>query len=113
MITLWHNPRCSKSRAALALVEAAGQPFTTRLYLDDAPALEELTALQAKLDLPAIEMMRTGEALFRELALSKTDDDATLLAAMAAHPKLIERAVLITDTRAVIARPPERVHELL
>ncbi len=113
MITLWHNPRCSKSRAALALVEASGTAFSLRLYLDDAPSLEELTALQAKLALPAIEMMRTGEARFRELALSKTDDDAVLLAAMAAHPKLIERAVLITDTRAVIARPPERVHELL
>ncbi|WP_199672060.1 arsenate reductase (glutaredoxin) [Pseudooceanicola sediminis] len=113
MITLWHNPRCSKSRAALALVEASGTAFSLRLYLDDAPSRDELTALQAKLALPVIDMMRTNEAVFRELGLSKTDDDATLLAAMVAHPKLIERPVLIASNRAVIARPPEKVHDLL
>ncbi|GGG67396.1 arsenate reductase [Salipiger pallidus] len=110
---LWHNPRCSKSRAAMALLEERGVPVKVRRYLEDAPTLDELTALQQLLGLPAIEMMRTGEAVFREMSLSKHDDDATLLAAMAQEPKLIERPVFIASGRAVIGRPPERVLELL
>ena len=113
MITIWHNPRCSKSRAALALLEARGAELTVRRYLEDRPDLAELEAARAMLGLRAIEMMRTGEPAFRAMGLSKDDDDATLLAAMAAEPKLIERAVVFAGGRAVIARPPERALELL
>ena len=112
-LILWHNPRCSKSRQALALLQEHGADVTLRRYLDDAPSLAELQAVQAALDLPVIAMMRTGEAAFKEMALSRDDDNATLLAAMAENPKLIERPVLISGSQAVIGRPPERVLELL
>lgn len=112
-LTLWHNSRCSKSRAALALLETRGVTPEIRKYLDDAPTLEELRALQALLGLPAIEMMRPKEAAFRDRGLSKSDPDETLLQAMAEEPKLIERPVLIAGDRAVIGRPPERVLDLV
>jgi arsenate reductase len=112
-VTLWHNPRCSKSRAALKLLEEAGATITLRLYLQDPPSRTELAALQAALGRPAIDMVRTGEAAFREAGLSKTYPEARLLDAMAAHPALIERPVAIRGDRAVIGRPPEAVLSLL
>lgn len=112
MTTIWHNPRCSKSRQTLALLEGRGDAVKVRRYLEDAPSLEELRAAQALLGLPAIEMMRTGEAEFKALGLSRDDADEALLAAMAAHPRLIERPVVFAANRAVIARPPERALEL-
>lgn len=114
MIELWHNPRCSKSRQALALLTESGATFSERRYLDDVPTLQELKHAHAALGRPpVVEMMRTGEKLFRELGLSKTDDDDALLQAMAEHSILIERPLAISDRRAVIGRPPERVLELL
>ena len=113
MIEIWHNPRCSKSRAALTLLEERGADITIRRYLDDPPSLDELRAAQAALGLPAAGMIRAGEALFRELGHSKSDPDEVLLAAMAAHPRLIERPVVFANGRAVIGRPPERVLALL
>lgn len=113
MIEFWHNPRCSKSRQALALLTERGADLQERRYLEDAPTLEELRKVQAALGLPAIKMMRTGEKVFRELGLSKTDDDDTLLNAMVKAPILIERPVAILGARAVIGRPPEQVLDLV
>ena len=113
MTTIWHNPRCSKSRQALALLEERAVDVTVRRYLEDAPDAEALLGARDMLGLRAIDMIRTGEALFRELGLSKTDDDARLIAAMAEHPKLIERPVVFANGRAIIGRPPERVLEIL
>ncbi|MFV1592883.1 arsenate reductase (glutaredoxin) [Phaeobacter sp. JH20_36] len=113
MITYWHNPRCSKSRAGLALLEEAATAVTLRLYLKDAPSEAELAEVQAKLGVTAIEMMRSGDATFREQNLSPSDDDATLIAAMAAHPILIERPIAISETAAVIGRPTEALKKLL
>ncbi|WP_289149752.1 arsenate reductase (glutaredoxin) [uncultured Salipiger sp.] len=110
---LWHNPRCSKSRAALALLQERGVEPEIRKYLEDTPSLDELRAAQAALGLPAIEMMRRGEPAFRALGLAPDSDDETLLRAMAEEPKLIERPLAILGDRAVIGRPPERVLELL
>ncbi|MEQ5871391.1 arsenate reductase (glutaredoxin) [Sagittula sp. NFXS13] len=110
---LWHNPRCSKSREALALLEARGAQVVVRRYLEDAPGADELRGLRALLGVPVIEMMRPKEAAFKEMGLSKDSGDETLLAAMAQEPKLIERPVLIAGRKAVIGRPPERVLELL
>ena len=71
MITIWHNPRCSKSRQALALIEASGAPFTLRKYLEDTPTLEELKAARAALgDPPVRDMVRTGEKAFKEAGAS-------------------------------------------
>ena len=114
MITLWHNPRCSKSRQALALLQAAGAQVTVRNYLDDAPSVAELQAAQRALgNPPAAEMMRTGEKLFKELGLSKNSPDVALFDAMAAHPILIERPIAFKDGKAAIGRPPEQVKALL
>ncbi len=114
MIEIWHNPRCSKSRAALALLQERGADLRERRYLDNPPSPAELAAARAALgNPPAIEMMRLGEKLFRELGLSRADDDATLMTAMAEHPILIERPLAIRGERAVIGRPPEKVLDLL
>ncbi|AAV96149.1 arsenate reductase (glutaredoxin) [Ruegeria pomeroyi] len=113
MIEYWHNPRCSKSRQGLALLEERGAEIELRRYLEDAPSLEELRATQAALGVSAIAMMRTGEARFKELGLSKSDPDAVLLAAMAESPVLIERPLAIKGDRAVIGRPPEDMLSLL
>lgn len=112
-LILWHNPRCSKSRQALALLEERGAEVTLRLYLDDTPNLDELRVAQTALGLSAVEMMRTKEAAFKELGLTKEMPDDALLQAMAEQPKLIERPVLFAGDKAVIGRPPERVLDLL
>jgi len=112
-ITIWHNPRCSKSRGALALLTERGvRPEVVR-YLEDAPTRAELVDVLRRLgteDPRAI--MRTGEARYRELGLGGADRDA-LLDALAANPILIERPILLLGERAVVARPPERALELL
>ncbi len=113
MITIWHNPRCSKSRSALSLIEASGHPHTIRKYLDDAPDLAELVATQNTLGVAAIDMLRPGEKLFKELGLTRQSSDADLLEAAAAHPILIERPIVFRDARAVIGRPPEAITPLL
>ncbi len=112
-LIFWHNPRCSKSRQALALLEDRGITPEIRRYLEDAPDAETLRDLQAKLGLPAIEMMRVKEPEFKAAGLSRDSAEADLIAAMVAAPKLIERPVLIAGQRAVIGRPPERVLELI
>ncbi|WP_095590513.1 arsenate reductase (glutaredoxin) [Actibacterium ureilyticum] len=112
-ITIWHNPRCSKSRQTLALIEERGGTITIRKYLDDAPSADEIRETLALLGMPAIQMMRPKEALFAELGLSRDDTDDTLIAAMAAHPKLIERPIVFANGRAAMGRPPEAVLQIL
>ncbi|KAA5803780.1 arsenate reductase (glutaredoxin) [Alkalicaulis satelles] len=110
----WHNPRCSKSRQALALLRERGVEPDVRAYLDAPPTADELRRLVAALDLAsAHDLMRTGEAEYKERALSASLDEETLIAAMAEAPRLIERPVLIAGARAVIGRPPERVLALI
>ncbi|MEZ5887179.1 MAG: arsenate reductase (glutaredoxin) [Paracoccaceae bacterium] len=112
-LTLWHNPRCSKSRETLALLEAQGHRPTIRLYLEDPPSAAELRAALALLGQPAIALVRTGEAEFRDLGLSRDTSEADLIAAMAAHPRLIERPLLIANGKAALGRPPEAVLAIL
>ncbi|MBI3769731.1 MAG: arsenate reductase (glutaredoxin) [Deltaproteobacteria bacterium] len=110
-----HNPRCSKSRQALQRLYDAGVEPVVVDYLAAPPSranLERILRLLGIDDPRAI--MRTGEAIYRELDLAHVTDRARLLAALTAHPILIERPIVIRDdTRAVVARPPERVDELL
>jgi len=114
VIELWHNPRCSKSRQALALLLERGAQVRERRYLQDAPDLAELVQAREALGQPSVlDMMRPGEKLFRELGLKKDDEDQVLLQAMADHPILIERPLALAGSRAVIGRPPERVLNLL
>lgn len=113
-LTVWHNPRCGKSRGALEILDAAGVAYSVRRYLDDPPSVAELDELLAKLALEPRELMRTKESLYRELGLAdEALSRADLLRALAENPRLIERPVLVAGDRAVIGRPSERVAELL
>ncbi|UWR23215.1 arsenate reductase (glutaredoxin) [Sulfitobacter sp. S190] len=113
MITIWHNPRCSKSRQTLALIEASGLPYTQRRYLDDPPTADELRAVRARLDIPLIDILRPSEAAFRAAGLDAAAPEAALIALATAHPIVIERPIVIRGDRAVIGRPPENVSALL
>ena len=111
---LYHNPRCSKSRGALELLQERGVSPRVVAYLETPPGVEDLRSLVAMLGVPARELVRTGEPEYAALGLADpTMTDERLIAAMAAHPKLIERPIFIHEGRAVIGRPPERVLELL
>lgn len=112
MITIWHNPRCSKSRQTLAIVEGKGD-VTVRKYLEDAPSKDEILAARDLLGVRAIDMMRPKEAEFKEMGLSKDTDDEALIAAMADCPKLIERPIVFANGKAAMGRPPEKVLEIL
>ena len=111
-VTLWYNPRCSKSRAALTLLEGRAD-LAVRRYLEDAPSEAELRAAHRLLGGKVLDMMRPREAAFAAAGLAETSDDDALFAAMAAHPILIERPLALTEARAVIGRPPEAVLSLL
>lgn len=112
-IVLLHNPHCSKSRAARALLEARGVGFRERRYLEDPLSRSELAELRRCLGRPPGEWMRRGEAAYHEAGLGSDCSEAALLDAMAAHPVLLERPIAIRGRRAVLGRPPERVLELL
>ncbi|TFW07777.1 arsenate reductase (glutaredoxin) [Oxalobacteraceae bacterium OM1] len=116
MITIYHNPRCSKSREALAQVQAHAERVGTSLTVVDYQKtpldLAQLRELQAKLGVPVREMVRTGEDAYAELQLNDADDDA-LLAALAAHPILLQRPVVVSGERALIARPPADLNVFL
>ena len=113
-LILYHNPRCSKSRGALELLEARGlQPQVVR-YLDTPLSASELRELLGKLGYSARQLLRSGEELYQELNLDDPAlDEAALIAAMVEHPRLIERPILVAGDKAVVGRPPERVLELL
>lgn len=110
---LWHNPRCTKSRQTLALIEAQGYRPHIRPYLLDPPSEEEIRAVMAALGVAPLAMMRRGEKAFRDLGLSEETPEDTLIRAMAENPILIERPILVTDGGAAIGRPPENVLPLL
>lgn len=113
-VTIWHNPRCSKSRQTLKLLEDNGIKPVIRKYLEDTPSPAELRSVLGKLGLGAGDLVRRQEAVFKELGLNNAGaSEDQLLAAMAEHPKLIERPVVITDKGAALGRPPENVLDLL
>lgn len=113
MTTIWHNPKCSKSREALKLLEEKGGSFEVFKYLDTPPSRSEIVALLEKLGVSARELMRTKEDLYKELGLAKMTDETKLIDALVEHPKLIERPIVIKGNRAVLGRPVERVIEFL
>ena len=112
-ITIWHNPRCSKSRTALALLEERGVEPKQVKYLESPPTESEIRHILSLLAGSAIDLMRRGEATFKELNLSSDSSEDELISAMASHPILIERPVIIAATQAVIGRPPEKALTLL
>ncbi len=112
-ITLFHNPRCSKSRAALALLQDAGADVEVVLYLDTPPSRDTLARVIAQLGITPDALIRRGEEVFKTEYQGKTLSADAWLDALATHPKLIERPIAIRGERAVIGRPPEKVLELL
>lgn len=113
--TLYHNPRCSKSRETLALLKDKGLNFEVLEYLNTPPTAAELESVAQKLGKQPLEFMRTGEARFKELGLSKNDQRSVTewLQLMSENPILIERPILVGDQKAAIGRPPEAVLEIL
>ena len=112
-ITIYHNPRCSKSRATLALLQENGIEPEVVLYLDQSPSASELQDLLNKLNMTAGQLVRRGEDDYETAGLNTQVEDAAILAAMAVHPKLIERPIVVKGDRAVLGRPPENVLALL
>jgi arsenate reductase (glutaredoxin) len=114
MVRIYHNARCSKSRATLALLEEHVGVFEVIHYLDTPPSASELTVLLEQLGMSTRELLRNGEAEYQSLGLDDPAlDDAALIAAMVAHPKLIERPIVVANGKAAIGRPPEAVLAIL
>jgi arsenate reductase len=113
-VEVWHNPRCSKSRTALELLKSRGIEPHVVLYLDEPPGVKRLEEVLRLLGLEPRELMRKGEAPYRELGLDAPAlERGALVRALAEHPILIERPIVISNGRAVVARPPERALEVL
>jgi arsenate reductase len=112
-ITIWHNPRCSKSRDSFKLLEEKGIEVKVVKYLEDVPRKEDLVTVLKMLGLNARGLMRTKESIYKELNLQDENSEEALIEAMIENPKLIERPIIIKDNRAVIGRPIEKVIELL
>ena len=113
-VKIWHNPRCSKSRASLSLLEEKEVDAEVVKYLDDVPSKEELQSILKMLGMnSARELMRTKEEIYKALSLADENSEDRLLDAMVENPKLIERPIVIKGNKAVIGRPIENVMELL
>ena len=112
-VRIYHNPRCSKSRSACAILAEKGIEAEVVEYLKTPPDRATLSALLARLGLRAEELVRKGEAIVKTEYAGRTMSDEDWLEAMLAHPVLIERPIVVVGERAVVARPPKRVLELL
>lgn len=111
--TLYHNPRCSKSRQAKALLDEKGIDYETRLYLQDPLSADELNSLVEQLGIDATELLRTKEDEYKQAGLSRASTAADAIAAMAEYPKLMERPILAGPNGARIGRPPEAILDIL
>ncbi len=113
-LTIWHNPRCSKSRQTLALIEESGNPVTIRKYLEDVPSADEIHAVLDKLGMKPRDLLRKGEDDYKIRNLANPGlTDEELVKAMTEAPKIIERPVVIAGSKAVLGRPPENAKLLL
>lgn len=113
MIQIYHNPRCSKSRHGLALLEDAKVTYEVIKYLDAPPSNAELTAIIKKLGIKPVALVRTGEAIWKEHFKGKELSDNEIIEAMVTYPKLIERPIVINGDKAVIGRPTELINEII
>lgn len=113
-ITIYHNPRCSKSRETLTILESKSDSITIIKYLETPPDLATLKQIIEQLGFTsARQLMRTKEDLYKTLSLKEENDEITLLDAMVNNPKLIERPIVIANGKATIGRPPEAVLEII
>ncbi len=113
MIKIYHNPRCSKSRQGLAIVEASGKTFEVVKYLDEQLSEEQLTTIIELLGISPIELVRKNEKIWKDQFKGKTLSDKEIISALAEFPKLIERPIVVNDDKAIIGRPPENITTIL
>lgn len=113
MITLYHNPRCSKSRQGLAIVEESGKKFEVVKYLDEPLSEAKLSEIIALLAISPSDLVRKNEAVWKENYKGKALTDSQIIKAMVKHPKLIERPIVVNGKKAVVGRPPETIRNIL
>lgn len=113
MITIYHNPRCTKSREGVCLLEEKGLAFETVKYLDETLTKSELISIIEKLNIKPIELVRTKETVWKENFKDKELSDDEVIAIMLQNPILIERPIIINGDKAVIGRPTEKILEII
>ncbi len=110
---IYHNPRCRKSREALQILEARGETIEIIKYLDTPPSAAILSEIIAKLGISPIDLVRKNETIWKKQFKGKALTDAEIVNAMVAHPKLIERPIVIKGNKAIVGRPPEGITSIL
>jgi arsenate reductase len=113
MIQIFHNNRCTKSRECLAFLEKSGQEFEIIKYLEKVPTVEELNTIIRKLNIKPIELVRQKEKIWMEHYQGKTLTDTEVIQALVSNPILIERPIVINGKKAVIARPIEKMYDII
>ena len=113
MITIYHNPRCRKSREGLQILENSGKDFEVVKYLDEPLSEVKLNEIIRILGIKPIDLVRTNEAIWKSEFKGKDLKDKDIVSAMVKHPKLIERPIVISDDRAVIGRPPSLILDII
>ena len=113
ILTIWHNPKCSKSREAMSILEDNSCETTVVKYLETTPTKDEITTALTMLGMNPKELMRTKEDIYKELNLADEDDYDKLVDAMVANPKLIERPVIFKGNQAIIGRPTEKIAKFI
>lgn len=113
MLKIYHNPRCTKSRQGLEILEKSGEEFEVVKYLEDLPTKDELRKVLEYLNMPAEQLVRKNEAIWKENFRGQSLTEEEIIGAMITYPKLIERPIIIKGTKAVIGRPSEKIYELL
>ena len=113
MVKIYHNPRCSKSREALGLLQEKNVEFEVVEYLKEVPTVEEMTKLLQMLNIKPEELLRKGEAIFKEKYKGLSLTDIEWIEAMIENPKLIERPIVVNGYKAVVGRPPVKVLDIL
>lgn len=113
MIQIYHNPRCSKSREGLQILENEGKTFEVIKYLETIPSQKELARIVSLLGIAPIDLVRKNEAIWKSDFKGKTLSDSQIIDAMIAHPKLIERPIIINENKAIIGRPPSAILDII
>ena len=113
MIKIYHNNRCSKSRCGLQILEDSGKDFEIIKYIEDTPTSAELKDIIKLLGITPLQLIRKGEAIWKDNYKGKDLSDDAIVTAMVTYPKLIERPIIINGNRAVIGRPPELITNLI
>ncbi len=113
MLTIYHNPRCSKSREGLKILEDSGMVFETIFYMKNGVSINELTSIIKTLNIKPIELVRKTEAIWKNTYKNTTMTDKEIIVAMHEHPNLIERPIVLSDNKAVVGRPPKLIQTFL